>query len=99
MNDSAYEQPLSSDRDRHAARAHNSAGRAMDARWHVYPELAAAGLRTTPTDLAKFAIDIQTTALGRSSKVLTQTSVREMLSPVGVGDYAVGLALSKMGQC
>jgi CubicO group peptidase (beta-lactamase class C family) len=98
MTDSAYEQPLSSDRDLHAARAHNGAGRAMDVKWHVYPELAAAGLWTTPTDLAKFAIDIQRTALGRSSKVLTQSSVREMLSPVGVGDYAVGLSLSKMGQ-
>ncbi|OLC41366.1 MAG: serine hydrolase [Acidobacteria bacterium 13_1_40CM_65_14] len=98
MSDSAYDQPLSSERDRHAARAHNGAGRAMDAKWHAYPELAAAGLWTTPTDLAKFAIEIQKTALGRSSKVLTQASVREMLTPVGVGDYAVGLGLSKLGQ-
>jgi CubicO group peptidase (beta-lactamase class C family) len=98
MRDSAYEQPLSSERDKHAARAHSGGGRAMDTKWHVYPELAAAGLWTTPTDLAKFAIEIQKTALGRSSKVLTQASVREMLSPVGVGDYAVGLAVTKMGQ-
>jgi len=98
MNDSAYEQPLGSDRDRHAARAHNGAGRAMDAKWHVYPELAAAGLWTTPTDLAKFAIEVQKTALGKSSRVVTQSSVREMLSPVGVGDYAVGFAISKQGE-
>jgi len=98
MSDSAYEQPLGADRDRHAARAHNGGGRAMDAKWHVYPELAAAGLWTTPTDLARFAIEIQKTALGRSSKVLTRSSVREMLSPVGVGDYAVGFAITKEGQ-
>jgi CubicO group peptidase (beta-lactamase class C family) len=98
MRDSAYEQPLSPERDAHAARAHSGSGRAMDAKWHVYPELAAAGLWTTPTDLAKFAIEVQKTALGRSSKVLTQTTVREMLSPVGVGDYAVGLAVTRMGQ-
>jgi CubicO group peptidase (beta-lactamase class C family) len=98
MRDSTYEQPLSSERDKHAARAHSGGGRAMDTKWHVYPELAAAGLWTTPTDLAKFAIEIQKTALGRSSKALTQASVREMLSPVGVGDYAVGLGVSKMGQ-
>jgi CubicO group peptidase (beta-lactamase class C family) len=98
MSDSTYEQPLSSERDKHAARAHSGGGRAMDAKWHVYPELAAAGLWTTSVDLAKFAIEVQKTALGRSSTVLTQASVREMLSPVGVGDYAVGLSVTKIGQ-
>jgi CubicO group peptidase (beta-lactamase class C family) len=98
MSNSTYEQPLPAARDRHAARAHSGAGKAMDAKWHVYPELAAAGLWTTPTDLAKFAIDIQKTALGRSSRVLTRASVLEMLTPVGVGDFAVGLAISKLGQ-
>jgi CubicO group peptidase (beta-lactamase class C family) len=98
MTNSAFEQPLSPERDRHATRAHNGGGRAMDTKWHVYPELAAAGLWTTPTDLAKFAIEIQKTALGRSSRVLTQSTVREMLTPVGVGDYAVGLAITKKGE-
>jgi CubicO group peptidase (beta-lactamase class C family) len=98
MTDSAYEQPLSSERDKHAARAHSGGGRAMDTKWHVYPELAAAGLWTTSVDLAKFAIEIQKAAFGRSSQVLTQTSIREMLSPVGVGDYAVGLSVMKIGQ-
>jgi CubicO group peptidase (beta-lactamase class C family) len=98
MTNSAYEQPLSAERDRHAARAHNGGGRAMDAKWHVYPELAAAGLWTTPTDLAKFAIEVQKTALGRSTRVLTRASVLEMLTPVGVGDYAVGFAITKNGQ-
>jgi CubicO group peptidase (beta-lactamase class C family) len=98
MTSSAYEQPLSAARDRHAARAHSGGGRAMDTKWHVYPELAAAGLWTTPTDLARFAIEIQKAALGRSSRVLTQSTVREMLTPVGVGDYAVGLAIAKKGQ-
>ena len=98
MTHSAYEQPLSAGRDRHAARAHDGAGRAMDAKWHVYPELAAAGLWTTPTDLATFAIDVQKTALGRSSRVLTRASVLEMLTPVGVGDYAVGLSITRSGE-
>jgi CubicO group peptidase (beta-lactamase class C family) len=98
MTNSGYDQPLPAERDRHAARAHNGGGRAMDAKWHVYPELAAAGLWTTPTDLARFAIEIQRSALGRSSKVLTRASVQEMLNPVGVGDFAVGLTVTKMGQ-
>ena len=98
MTHSAYEQPLSPERDRHATRAHNGGGRAMDTKWHVYPELAAAGLWTTPTDLAKFAIEIQKASLGRSARVLNQSTVREMLTPVGVGDYAVGLAIAKKGE-
>jgi CubicO group peptidase (beta-lactamase class C family) len=98
MTHSAFEQPLSPERDRHATRAHNGGGRAMDTKWHVYPELAAAGLWTTPTDLAKFAIEIQRASLGRSGRVLNQSTVREMLTPVGVGDYAVGLAITKKGE-
>jgi len=72
MSDSAYEQPLSAERDRTAARAHGGDGRARGAKWHVYPELAAAGLWTTPTDLAKFAIEVQLSLQGRSNKVLEQ---------------------------
>jgi CubicO group peptidase (beta-lactamase class C family) len=98
MTHSTFEQPLSSERDRHATRAHNGGGRAMDTKWHVYPELAAAGLWTTPTDLATFAIEIQKASLGRSARVLNQSTVREMLTPVGVGDYAVGLAITKKGE-
>jgi CubicO group peptidase (beta-lactamase class C family) len=98
MTRSTYEQPLSEEHDRRAARAHDGRGRAMDTKWHVYPELAAAGLWTTSTDLAKFAIEVQKAALGQSSRVLSRTSVLEMLTPVGVGDYGVGLGITKMGE-
>src|SRR5438093_8839465 len=97
MSQSAYEQPLSPARDLHAARAHDSAGNARDAKWHVYPELEAAGLWTTPTDLAKFAIEVQQAVRGKSSSVLSRSMALEMVTPVGVGDYAVGLELQKHG--
>jgi len=98
MTRSAYEQPLSKARDEHAARAHDRDGNARDAKWHVYPELEAAGLWTTPTDLAKFAIEVQLSIAGRSNRVLSRALAEEMVNPVGVGDYGVGLAITKIGE-
>lgn len=99
MTRSGYDQPLTPERDRDAARAHSGAGSAMPGgKWHVYPELAAAGLWTTPTDLAKFAIEIQLSLHGRSNKVLSPGTVRQMVSPVGVGPFGVGLTIAKNGE-
>src|SRR5262252_410852 len=98
MTRSGYDQPLTAERDRNAARAHNGRGAAMDTKWHVYPELAAAGLWTTPTDLAKFAIEVQLSTRGRSNKVLSQTMAREMITPVGVGPFAVGFSIQQKGE-
>ena len=98
MKNSGFDQPLSPERDRAAARAHNGRGAAMDAKWHVYPELEAAGLWTTPSDLARLAIELQKTLEGKSTRVLTAATAREMVTPVGVGDYAVGFGLRKMGE-
>jgi CubicO group peptidase (beta-lactamase class C family) len=98
MTQSTFEQPLSPERDKNATRAHDGEGQAMGVKWHVYPELAAAGLWTTPTDLAKFAIEVQKSLRGEANNVLSQTMIKAMLSPVGVGDYAVGFSVAKEGE-
>ena len=98
MTNSTYEQPLPPSRGKQAARAHNRTGARMSDPWHVYPEQAAAGLWTTPTDLARFAIEVQLSLLGRSNRVLSQTTVREMVTPVGVGPFAVGFQIAKEGE-
>src|SRR5213075_529077 len=98
MTNSTYSQPLPAEWRAKAATGYRTNGKEVEGKIHIYPEMAAAGLWTTPTDLAKFAIEIQQTAIGRSTRVLTRASVLEMLTPVGVGDYAVGFAITKKGQ-
>jgi CubicO group peptidase (beta-lactamase class C family) len=98
MADSTYEQPLPASRAAKAAHAHDRAGVPRDAPWHVYPEHAAAGLWTTPTDLAKFAIEVQLALAGRSTRVLTKALAQEMVTPVGVGPFAVGFTIAKQGE-
>jgi CubicO group peptidase (beta-lactamase class C family) len=98
MSDSTYEQPLPRARDAGAARAHNGQGKAMGAKWHVYPEQAAAGLWTTPGDLARFAIEVQRALRGPAGRVLSQASAREMITPIGVGPFAVGFSIDKRGE-
>jgi len=98
MTNSSYEQPIDPERDRNAARAHNRSGESMGPKWHVYPEQAAAGLWTTPTDLARFAIEVQNAYRGTSNRVLSKESASQMLSPVGVGSYAVGFEVAERGE-
>jgi len=98
MESSTYEQPLPDAIAPRAARAHDGAGLSKGAPWHVYPELAAAGLWTTPSDLARFIIEVQKAFRGPSGAVLTQASAREMIAPVGVGAYAVGLSIERRGE-
>ncbi len=97
MTHSTYEQPLPPAADENAARAHDKDGKAMDAKWHVYPEQAAAGLWTTPTDLAKLGIEVQK-ALRGESKLLSRGTALEMVAPTGTGPFAIGFAIEKRGE-
>ncbi len=98
MTASSYEQPPTGAIAERTARAHDGGGKAMGAKWHVYPEQAAAGLWTTPSDLAKVAIEAQRAIQGPAGKVLSQASAREMIAPTGMGPFAVGFMVEKRGE-
>lgn len=67
-------------------------GNGIGARWHVYPEQAAVGLRTTRIGLAKFPIEVQRTNAGQSSPVPTRATMQENAGisdmVAAIGDFA-----------
>ena len=98
MTSSTFEQPPPDSWTSRLAHAHTGQGGHGDVAWHVYPEQAAAGLWTTPSDLARFAIEVQQAVRGPAGKVLSQASAREMTSPVGTGPFGVGLTVEKRAE-
>ena len=80
MSSSDYAQPLPEESHARAATAHDEFGRAVDGRWHTYPELAAAGLWTTPSDLCTFAVAVQSAYAGADGALLSPELAREMLT-------------------
>jgi CubicO group peptidase (beta-lactamase class C family) len=91
MDDSSFAQPLPTALLARAAVPHNARGVAYPGGPYTYPELAAAGMWTTPTDLAKFALALQAGAAGTDG-VLSATMTRTMLRPVMNG-YALGVSI------
>ncbi|HEY9233368.1 MAG TPA: serine hydrolase [Blastocatellia bacterium] len=81
MTHSTYQQPLPDDWQKRAASGYRMDGKPVEGRFHVYPEMAAAGLWTTPTDLCKFAIEVQLSLAGKSNKVLSKEMAAKMVTP------------------
>lgn len=94
MSDSSYQQPLPANWTHRTAAGTYPDGKPVQGRWHVYPEMAAAGLWTTPTDLAKFAIEIALSKQGKANHVLSQKMTNEMLTPVK-DEVALGFFLDE----
>jgi CubicO group peptidase (beta-lactamase class C family) len=79
-----------------AAYGHDATGASLAERWRAHPELAAGGLWSTPTDMAKWAIAIQDTRAGANPGFLTQGLTRQMLTPQ-INNWGLGPAIDGMG--
>ncbi len=97
MNNSTYSQPLPEDWRKKAATGYRGDGSEVSGKIHVYPEMAAAGLWTTPTDLAKFGIEMQLSIAGRSNKVLKKETA-ELMTTSFMEDVGLGFFLEKHGK-
>ena len=95
MKDSTYEQPLPASRVQAAATGHRGTGEPIAGKRHTYPEMAAAGLWTTPSDLVRFAIEMQKAWSGASSTIVSRDTARLMLSPQPSSPaYGLGFGLN-----
>lgn len=81
MTRSSFEQPLPPRLRDNAASGHLANGEKVKGGWNVYPTLAAGGLWTTASDLARFAVEIQKSARGKSNKIIERKLTGEMLTP------------------
>jgi len=92
-----YEQPLPRNLWPLAATPYLDNGEPIKGGWHTYPEMAPAGLWTTPSDLARMAIEVQNEYVGKSNKILSQRMVREMLTRQYDDWWGLGFALESPG--
>jgi CubicO group peptidase (beta-lactamase class C family) len=80
MERSFHSQPLTEGLAANAASGYETTNERVQGRWRVYPELAALGMWTTPSDLARLAIELQRTFCGESGVVISESAAKEMLS-------------------
>lgn len=92
MTRSTYSQPLPETDRANAATAHSSDGRAVPGHSHTYPEMAAAGLWTTPSDLLRAGLAVVAAARSEPGAILGPDMTKEMLTPQS-GGHGLGFVL------
>lgn len=92
MTHSTFDQPLSEALWSRAAGGYYADSKPVHRGWHVYPTMAAAGLWTTPTDLAAFVIAIQNALRERGKPPIDATVAHQMTTKVSQG-FGLGLGV------
>ncbi|HET9455609.1 MAG TPA: serine hydrolase domain-containing protein [Gemmatimonadaceae bacterium] len=104
MAHSTFENPLPKSRDASAASGHERFDTPVTGRYHVYPEMAAAGLWTTAPDLARWALALTRAYNGDRNVLVSPETARQMLSkqvqqrpPFGSGHWGLGVGVGGEG--
>ena len=97
MRHSTFEQPLPQKLWESAASGYRTlAPYSNPDKWQVFPEMAAGGLWTTASDLARLIVELQLSKAGKSNKLLSAAMVQQMFtkqvpdSNIGLGIYMDG---------
>ena len=97
MIHSTFQQPIPEKLRPLIAMPYDKDGKPIEGGPHTYPEMAPAGLWTTPSDLALFALAIQDALAGKPGATVSPATAHEMLRPVRRKDYALGFAIDGNG--
>jgi CubicO group peptidase (beta-lactamase class C family) len=101
MTQSSFAQPLPEARHAVAATGYHADGKPVEGKWHSYPEMAAAGLWTTPSDLSRFLLGVHHASQGKSGQGKAGTflsrSAAEAMVTTQTGIHGAGFVLSGKG--
>jgi CubicO group peptidase (beta-lactamase class C family) len=98
MTASTFTQPLPPELAAHAADGYRADSSRVAGGAHVYPELAAAGLWTTPTDLANFLLSLQHALAGQPAPI-SRASAETMITVTLAGsDMGLGIGVHGAGE-
>jgi CubicO group peptidase (beta-lactamase class C family) len=96
MTSSSFEQFPPREKRAFFSSAYYADGKQVPVKYHVYPEEAAAGLWTNPTDLSKYIIETQLAYEGKSRKVLDEQMTKTRLTPYIDKNAALGVFIQDM---
>ena len=94
MGRTGFLQPPSEPGSQEFAVAHDVRGAPLPGRWRVYPELAAAGAWSTPTDLAAIVVALTQAARGDATAPFGTDALKTIFTSVDGLGYGFGIALS-----
>jgi CubicO group peptidase (beta-lactamase class C family) len=97
MASSTYAQDLPDALASRRASAHRPGGQRIDGKFHRYPEMAAAGLWTTPSDLAKYLLYMQRALRGSPGELLSPTLAKEIVVRQSEG-HGLGPEVYEVGE-
>jgi CubicO group peptidase (beta-lactamase class C family) len=93
MHNSSYEQAFAYTRPGATAVGHFMNGRPLKCQWRVFPAMAAAGLWTTPSDLAHLLLEVQRAHTGKPTRVPKKATADQLLTPQAhAPGYGLGFA-------
>ena len=97
MVESTYQQPLPTASADKTATGYYPGAIPVPGRWHVYPEMAAAGLWTTSSDLARFVIGMQQALASQAGALLSPSTAQLMVTPIN-NNYGLGFGVAGNGK-